>query len=421
MKKITPLAIIILLAFCSCQAPTESTKNQDLSNVCDSLTTELQKIYEQGFINGFSVSIVNKSGSMYQNGFGYANKNPERDFTENTLINIGSITKSLIGLSLLKAQELGLLSLDDPINDHLPFTVENPHFPSETINIRQLANHTSTIIDTEYFERTCYVMIAEPDTTDIYPIEVPYFFNDPKDTASLANYIESMLRKGANAYSKTGFLDAKPGEKYQYSNTGAGLAALIIEIASEQSFAEFSTKNILKPLKMESSGWKRDDLEEIRISKNYATTDTAYADYHLINYPDGGLLTSAADLSNLLVELIKGYDGEGSLLTSESFETLYAKDIAEDLYWNLGEDVIPVVNTRLDKGIFMGLAPKNTIGHSGSDPGVVSFMFFNSETGIGRILLINMSIDNPSQGAFTELFDVWNKLEAYQERLNNAS
>ncbi len=421
MKKQIFLAIIIVGLVGSCQTANDNAGNQRSSKISDSLTIELQNIYEQGFINGFSVAIVNKSGSLYQNGFGYANKNPERDFTENTLINIGSITKTIVGLSLLKAQELGLITLDDPINDHLPFIVENPHFPDERITIRQLANHTSTIIDTEHFEETCYVMVAEPDTTDTVPVEVPYFFNNPKDTTSLANYMESMLRKGADAYSKTGFLEAKPGEQYQYSNTGAGLAALIIEIVSGKPFAEFAKLNILKPLKMESSGWKRDNLDEDRISKNYATTDTVYADYHLINYPDGGLLTSAADLSNLLAELIKGYNGTGSLLSSENFQSLFAKDVAKELFTDVGEDVIPVINTRLDKGIFMALAPKNTIGHSGGDPGIVSFMFFNSETGIGRILLVNMTIDNPNQGAFTELFDIWNKLEEYQVRMSNAS
>ena len=422
MNKIISLVFIIIVASCSCQAPTKSNKTyQYSSTVGDSLTTELQKIYEKGFINGFSVAIVDRSGSLYENGFGYANKNPERDFSENTLINIGSITKTIVGLSLLKGQELRLLSLDDPINDHLSFSVENPYFPNEPITIRQLANHTSTIIDSDYFQETCYVMSVKPDTSQTSRITVPDFFNNPEDTTSLANYMERMLRKGADAYSKTGFLEAKPGEQYQYSNTGAGLAALIIESVSGISFAEFAKINILMPLKMESSGWKRNNLDVDMFSKNYASIDTAYADYHLINYPDGGLLTSASDLTNLLIELIKGFNGKGSLLSSESYETLYAKDVAKELFTDIENDVIPEINTRLDKGIFMALAPKNTIGHTGADPGLVSFMFFNSETGIGRILLVNMTIDNPNQRAGIELFAIWNKLEEYQERLTDDS
>ena len=421
MQKQIFFSIIIIGLIGSCQTTNDNSGNQNLTEISDSLTVELQNIYEQGFINGFSVAIVDKSGSLYQNGFGFADKNLGKEFTENSLINIGSITKTLVGLSLLKAQELELLSLDDPINDHLSFTVENPYFPDEQITIRQLTNHTSTIIDSDYFQETCYVMLVEPDTSQTFRITVPDFFNNPEDTTSLANYMESMLRVEADAYSKSGFLEAKPGDQYQYSNTGAGLAALIIESVSGMSFAEFAILNILKPLKMESSGWKRGNLDVDQFSKNYASIDTVYADYHLVNYPDGGLLTSAADLSNLLAELIRGFDGTGSLLSSQSFRALYAKDVIKELFADVEDDVIPEINTRLDKGIFMALGPKNAIGHTGADPGVVSFMFFNSETGIGKVLIVNMTIDNPSQPAGVELFAIWNKLREYQERLSKDS
>lgn len=402
------------------QRTTES-KNTALQSLSDSLSSELKIIYEQGFINGFSVAIMDDGGTLYLNGFGYANVELRSEFTENTLINIGSITKTLVGVSLLKAQELNMLELDDPINEHLPFTVQNPHYPNEQITIRHLANHTSTIIDTDYFDETCYVMVAQPDSTSTLPVEVLDYFNSPNDTLSLSSYIKRMIKEGEKGYTAEGFLAAKPGEQYQYSNIGAGVAALIIETVSGMSFREFTKKNILKPLDMESSGWKRDNLDKNRISKNYATVDTVYADYHLINYPDGGLVSSSADLSNLLIELIKGYNGNGSLLSTESFRTLFARNLTEDLFLDVGEEVIPVINIRLDKGIFMALAPKNTIGHSGSDPGVIAFMFFNSETGTGRILLMNMSVNDPNQMAFIELFDIWDKLEEYANRLQEAA
>lgn len=417
MKKIPSLIIALFVSLCACQPPAESSKDPHFTIVSDSLTSELQKICEQGYINGFSVAIVNQSGVLYENGFGYADVDLKRGFTENTLINVGSVTKTIVGLSLLKAQEMGILSLDDPINDHLAFSVENPYYTDDQITIRHLANHTSTIIDSDYFSETCYVMLANPDTSRTSQVIIPDFFNNPEDTMSLAGYMERMLRKGAAAYAKTGFLEAKPGDQYQYSNTGAGLAALVIESASGMSFAEFARLHILKPLKMESSGWRRDDLKADRYSKNYATADTEYAPYHLINYPDGGLITSAADLSNLLAELIRGFEGEGSLLSRESFKILYAKDETKELFADVGEDVIPEINVRLDKGIFMALAPENTIGHTGADPGVVSFMFFNSETGIGRVLLVNINIDNPEQEAGAELFAIWDKLGEYQIEL----
>ena len=417
MKNQVFFTLFLVAIIGACQSPKKEVVEEKTSPESDSLTADLQEIYQQGFINGFSVAVVNESGTIYQNGFGFANRELKKEFTENTIINIGSITKTVVGLSLMKTEELGLLKLDDPINNHLPFKVENPFFPKEQITIRQLANHTSTIIDSESFDETCYVLVNNPDTTKNSATEILPYFNSAEDTLSLSSFLESLVSEKGKLYSKEGFLKTKPGTEYSYSNTGAGLAALVVEKASGMPFGEFAKQHILQPLKMTSSGWKRSNLDINRISKNYATIDTAYADYHLINYPDGGLLATASDLGNLLTEMIKGYNGNGTLLSAESYQTIFATGLTENLFPEADEEVIPVISTRMDKGVFMALAPNNTIGHSGADPGIVGFMFFNSETGIGRILLVNMNIDNPNQGSFTELFDIWDKLGEYAEKL----
>jgi CubicO group peptidase (beta-lactamase class C family) len=56
-----------------------------------------------------------------------------------------------VGIALLKAQELGKLNLDDPIQKYLPFKVVNPNFSQIPITIRHLATHTSSILDNEFY------------------------------------------------------------------------------------------------------------------------------------------------------------------------------------------------------------------------------------------------------------------------------
>ena len=51
----------------------------------------------------------------------------------------------LHGIALLKAQRLGKLNLDAPINKQLPFNVNNPNFPNKQISIRHLSTDTSSI------------------------------------------------------------------------------------------------------------------------------------------------------------------------------------------------------------------------------------------------------------------------------------
>ena len=67
--------------------------------------------------------------------------------------NIASVSKTLIGVSIMKLVEEDRLSLDDEANRFLPFDIVNPHFPASPILIRHLATHTSSILDDENYDR----------------------------------------------------------------------------------------------------------------------------------------------------------------------------------------------------------------------------------------------------------------------------
>ena len=147
MKKLILLLFIPLVSF-----------GQSSSSINEQLTQDLLSIYAQNHIVGFSVAIVNQDKILYTKGFGYSDKLKNKAYTENTIQNIASISKTFIGISLLKAQELGKLNLDDPINNYLPFEVINPKFPNTAITIRHLATHTSSIIDPSRYGKNGYVL-----------------------------------------------------------------------------------------------------------------------------------------------------------------------------------------------------------------------------------------------------------------------
>ncbi|MEM6766092.1 MAG: hypothetical protein AAF655_14240 [Bacteroidota bacterium] len=44
----------------------------------------------------------------------------------------------------------------------------------------------------------------------------------------------------------------------------------------------------------------------------------------------------------------------------------------------------------------MGFSPAGWVGHSGSDPGVLCFMFFDPEIDIGHIITLNTSLNGQS-------------------------
>ncbi len=415
------LILVIVILFSSQQKPdSEDSKSQNISisEIADSLTNELIDIHKQGYFNGYSVAIVNEHGILYQNGFGLADLETKKQYTENTIQSTGSISKTLIGISLLMAKEMGKLNLDDPINDYLPFDVSNPFYPEDEITIRHLANHTSTILDTDYYDKSCYMLESEKYKLNTAPTEVVDYFNSPGDSISIFDHTRNLFDKKGESCCEESFLNEKPGKVYKYSNLGATLGAVILEIATEVSFNDFTTKYILSPLEMTSSGWSAKEVNTENLSRLYSNADTVYAEYYGVDYPSGGLISSSIDLGKYLTELIKGYLGHGTLLNKDSYRELFGMPHREDIFSELkGENVNPILNMRYDKGVFMGLAPRGYIGHTGQDYGVVSFMFFNTQSKTGRIVIINTTILGDNEEELNELWSIWDKLEKYQSKL----
>tara|TARA_R110000765_G_scaffold362906_1_gene453133 strand:+ start:6715 stop:7914 length:1200 start_codon:yes stop_codon:yes gene_type:complete len=399
MKKIIITLILnILVSTIYCQT-NDSTSIK--------LTQELEKIYAREYINGFSVAIVNQDGVLYEKGFGYSNIKANKKYTNNTIQNIASISKTFIGIALLKAQELGKLNLEDPINKYLPFDVSNPHFPNEQITIRQLATHTSSIKDPSRYEKNGYIL-KEAENKEA---KVNRNFRSPSEKMVLDEFLKNILSQDGKWYKKNNFLKIKPGAIFEYSNVAAGLAALIIEKATNQSFNKFTNEYILKPLEMFDTGWSFTEVDFSKHSKLYLNNETELAFYQLANYPDGGLITSSTDLGKYLTELIAGYSSNGKILTNESYKKLFKPYLTDKNFKERNESVY---NDEYNMGVFMGISAKGQIGHTGGDPGVATHMFFNSETKIGKLLIVNTDL---KKEGIKEFIDIWKKLEEYETKL----
>ena len=61
----------------------------------------------------------------------------------------------------------------------------------------------------------------------------------------------------------------------------------------------------------------------------------------------------------------------------------------------------------------MGMSSKGQIGHTGSDPSVVTFMFFDENTKTGKLVLINTELDKKG---IEEFIAIWRSLIAHAEQ-----
>lgn len=412
-KYLLTALIPLILISCFTHTPTQQAIDQD--DLRDSLSAQINAYYQQNIFNGFAVSIVNEAGTLYQQTFGSADVAGNKKYTDNTVQPVASVSKTLVGIALLKAQELKKLHLDDPINQYLPFKVSNPHFPDTPITLRQLATHTSSIADNEFYLSKNYILKAGQQTPKaVIATEEEQVFNPTDSLITMSAFLENILNANGKWYRENAYLNYAPGTTYEYSNVATAVAALVLEKATGQSFQNFTHEYILKPLNMNHSGWTLEKIDENKLSRLYSNHDNVLPVYRLITYPDGGFTTSIDDLSKFLTELIRGYNGNGTLLTKESYQEYFRPQLTAEHFRS--RNTQNPYNDSYNVGIFIGFGPTGYIGHTGGDPGVVSILFFHPESGLGRILLLNTNFsDKTGNDAF---YGIWNLLETFQTKLH---
>ncbi len=409
LSKINHWVLILLCLFCCFHTWAQETPSKD--DPGNKLTTELLKIYKKKQFNGFGVAVVNDQGVLYAKGFGYSNKALESPYTNQTLQNIGSISKTVIGIALLKAQEQGKLDLDDAINDYLPFEINNPYSPSKKITIRNLATHTSSITDTEFYDKKAYVLANAQDGNLPILQQQAEVFQHPEHQETIESLVRKLLTLDGDWYATNNFLNQLPGSRYEYSNIGAALAAYILEQATETAYDKYTIKNVFKPLNMKATGWRFDQIDMEQHSVIYANVKDPLPYYSLVTYPDGGLLTNVEDLSKYLVELINAQNGAGTLLHKDSYKELFTPQLTAS---HLPQrDTSNPLDDEYNSGIFMGFTPSNLIGHTGSDPGISTYMFFNPQTKLGRILFLNTSLN--TKDGVKQYLSIGKALDKYEK------
>lgn len=331
---------------------------------------------------GYATSKI-KNGNIDIHTFGFKNKEQNINFDSLTIQPIGSVSKTVIGLAIMKAIELGLIDLDTDINNYIDFKVQNPRIKNNTpITLRHLATHTSGILDNEKYYLQAYTKGLKPNL-------------------SLEQYLKEYLVKKGKKYSKKNFGNFKAGDEYNYSNIGAALAAYIIERVSQQSFDVFTQKYIFQPLGMKNTSWHYDETKLNSYSKLYDENDRPLEYYSLATYPDGSLKTTIADLSIYLNILINGYNTNSTFLEKKSWNTFYQKNFTANYF------VRGINPKEPNTGIFIIYSKNGTIGHTGSDPGVAVVMYFDPLNNEGKIFMANEDLTPQNVQSFKE---IWSKL-----------
>jgi len=367
------LPLLVLHLGCSAQE-----KPPTQGHISPELDRKLSEIASRGSLPGFGVSVVTGDGVLFEKGYGYADIDKKIPYTKKSLQNIGSISKTLLGISLMQLVEEKKIRLDDDVSRYLPFKVVNPYFPNEPILIRHLAEHTSTLQDTEEFWRYDY-FLQESVPTGRGNLANVDLLNPGNKRIPLDQFVRNFVSTDGIWYKESNFLNQRPGTQFEYSNLGAALAAYVVECVTWENYADYTDRRILKPVGMTDSAWFLSEIDKSRYATHYMG-EKVIPWYAFSSYPDGGLISSVEDMGRFLTEMIRGYKGESKLLRRKSFHDMMSGTEGYGIFWD---------------------HRKGAIGHFGGDPGVKTSMWFDPSTEVGFVLFTNCNWRGPN-GALYE-------------------
>jgi CubicO group peptidase (beta-lactamase class C family) len=168
-------------------------------------------------IPGLAFGVLKNGRLVRAGGYGFANLEWHVPATPDTVFSLHSVSKQFTAAGILLLVERGKVGLDDPVSRYFNGTPE----AWKGITVRHLLTHTSGL----------------PDYLNGLGLNLP-------DDATDEDTVRALMKLP---------LDAAPGEKWAYCNTGYLMLGLIIRKASGVSATDFLRQNIFAPLGMTSS------------------------------------------------------------------------------------------------------------------------------------------------------------------------
>ena len=216
---------------------------------------------------GASVVVMRDGRVEYMKGYGFAEVETRSPATPETNFRLASLSKQFTATAVMLLVADGRLHYDDEITSLLP------GLPSlaRGVTLRHLLSHTSGLPDYEDF-------VPDSQTVQVHDLDI--------------------LRLIAHA-SAAKF---PAGTRYDYSNTGYGLLALIVERASGKRFADVLHDRIFAPLGMTNTVAHEDGRSTVaNRAYGYSVSASGIRRTDQSNTSavlgDGGIYSSVADLA----------------------------------------------------------------------------------------------------------------------------
>lgn len=318
------------------------------------LKTELDSVVQKAVTNymsnknvaGLSVGVM-ADGKTYSYNFGEMKKDTNRPTTNNTIYEIGSITKVFTGILLANAVLENKLKLDDDIRKYLNGNFPNLQYDGTPIKIIHLANLTSRIPSEPMIDKTGTTPMSQ-------------LFTSKFDDKMLSDILSKIV------------LDTLPGFKREYSNFAVCVLGKILEEVYSMNYEQILAKYITTPYKMKQTHISLSMSDKENYAQGYSIDGSAipYWENDEVNAV-GGIRSTITDMLLFMQEQLNADNKAAHLSHQLTFGT---ESRGKGLLWGISRS-----------------KAKNHLRwtHDGSTDGFASDLWILPEIKSGVVMLTN--------------------------------
>jgi CubicO group peptidase (beta-lactamase class C family) len=317
--------------------------------------TYLKRLEKLGFAG---VVLVAKGDTpLFAEGFGLADREHGIPWTPGTISDIGSITKQFTGAAILKFEEDGKLSVDDPITKYF----QGVPADKAGITLHELLTHSSGL--------------GDPDIGDF-------------DAVPLDEYLKQVFARP---------LLFAPGKGYTYSNANFSLLGAILEKLSGKTYETVLRETLFLPNGMYETGYTLPEWGISRFAPGYEADGGRWGTFlerptaadgpHWALRANGGIHTTVYDMLRWARALLTG-----RVLTPASMTKLWAPHVSEG------------GGTFYGYGWSIAKAPDGTkiVTHNGGNGIYFADLAIVPDTGLVVFLMTNVIAQNRSANSLLE-------------------
>lgn len=304
-------------------------------------------------MNGAAMSVaVAKDGKIiWEEGFGWADREKRIPATEHTMFSLASISKPITATGLMVLASRGAIDIDRPTNDYLGAgKLAGLAGDASGATVRRVLSHTAGL-----------------------PLHYQFFYaNENRHPPTMDETI-----------SRYGILVSKPGEVFRYSNLGFGIIDYLIARRSGKPYADFMREEVFLPLGMTRTSVDVGPGLEPFASVRYAWGGKVVPFYTFDHVGASAVWSSAHDLVRFGMFHLKSHLPDQKPILSDSVIDLMHRGVANEAFGDSASSY------GLGWGVHTSDNGYRLIEHTGGMPGVATVLNIYPSERLAIVALTN--------------------------------